>query len=446
MRRMMVLILVCVLALVLSAAPMQAGEGSDALPSGWPEDAQSTSGPTPPPGTERGYEAPSALQAQVVLSEVPAYTWWRGCGPTAAGMVVGYWDGQGFDDLVSGSAATQTAAVEAMISSTGNWDDYCLPLDSYPNLLPDRSEFPPGDEHADNCVADLMKTSQSAHGNYYGWSWFSHMDDALQGYVNLVAPYYSATAVNQPWGALTWASYRAEIDAGRPVVFLVDTDGNGSTDHFVTGIGYSDDGGTLMYAVRDTWDTGIHWFPFVQMAAGRPWGIYGATLFQIDAVTGPLVAAGYRVDDDANGESDGNGDGGADCGESIELFVNLSNQGSTTVLGVNATVSTSDPYVSWLANTNSDYPDIPAGQAVANLDDFELLVSPTTPHGHRIEFSLQATAANGGPWSTSAEVPVSCLAGPGYRIYLPLMQSMTTASKGFDSESNRSAASREPGS
>jgi hypothetical protein len=290
MRRMIVLVLVFGLALVVSVAPMQAKQEIGLPLSAWPQDAQSTTGPTPQPGIERGYPAPRAPLAQVILSDVPAYTWYRGCGPTAAGMVLGYWDGRGFNDLVSGSAASQTAAVNDMISSQGNWDDYCLPIDYSPNLLPDLSEDPPGDEHTDNCVADLMKTSQSAFYNYYGWSWYSHMDDALEDYVGLVAPQYTADAVNQTWGGITWDTYRAEIDGGRPVVFLVDTDGNGSTDHFVTGIGYGDDGGTPMYAVRDTWDTGIHWFEFAQMASGQPWGIYGATLFRISV---PLEPKAY---------------------------------------------------------------------------------------------------------------------------------------------------------
>ena len=235
----------------------------------WPSDAQSTTGPVPPPGIERGARSLLAPEAEAVLLDVPAYIWHNGCGPTAAGMVIGYWDGNGFDNLVSGSADTQTPAVDTMISSSGNYDDYCLPIDSYPNLLPDRSELPEGDEHPDDCVADLMKTSQSFCSNYYGWSWFSDVEDALEGYVQMVAPEYSATADISPWETFTWSGYRAEIDGGRPVVLLVDTDANGATDHFVTAIGYSDESGTNMYACRDTWDAGVHWFEFAEMALGQ---------------------------------------------------------------------------------------------------------------------------------------------------------------------------------
>ncbi|MHC1578042.1 MAG: DUF2341 domain-containing protein [Candidatus Methanospirareceae archaeon] len=252
------------------------------LPKGWPTDSQSTTGPEPPAGLAGG-AAPQTLDYEVVISEVPAYEWHRGCGPTAAGMILGYWDGQGFDDLVSGDAATQTTAVNDAISSSGNYDDYCLPLDYYPApILPDRSEPPVGDEHADDCVADFMKTSQSFHRNYYGWSWYSAVDDALLDYVQSVAPQYRATARNDHWGVFTWASFRAEIDANRPVELLVDTNGDGKTDHFVTAVGYGERGSTPMYACLNTWDEAIHWFEFAQMSAGQQWGIYGATIFSLE--------------------------------------------------------------------------------------------------------------------------------------------------------------------
>lgn len=273
-----VVIWLLALGIVVAVAvpPMPArGAGPGLLP----DDGRSTTGPVPPPGIERGSVPPAPSRAQVVLNAVPAYLWRHGCGPTAAGMVIGYWDGRGFGDLVSGSAATQTGAVNAMIASSGNYNDYCLPLDTPPTMLPDRSEPPAGDEHPDDCVADLMKTSQSASANYYGWSYFDAMDDAMSGYAALAASQYSVTTENRMWWDLTWADYQAEIDAGRPVVFLVDTDADGWTDHFVTGIGY--DTNTNQYACRDTWDTGVHWFSFAPLAYGQPWGIYGVTLFRI---------------------------------------------------------------------------------------------------------------------------------------------------------------------
>ncbi len=258
-----------------------------------PPEAQSTTGPRPPSGVDvAGSHSPSP--DAVVLAGVPTYIWHHGCGPTAAGMVIGYWDGHGFPNLVAGDASTQTPAANEMMASEGsasNYSDYCLPMDSgQPAPLPDLSEPPLGDEHPDECVADYMKTSQSHSGNFYGWSWFSHVEPSLLGYVNSLAQPYSVSAGNlymsySPY--LTWDSLRVEIDAGRPLVFLVDTDANGGTDHFVPVLGYDEIGGQRYYACYNTWDSDLHWFEFEPMAAGQPWGIYGATWFHITNA-GPL--------------------------------------------------------------------------------------------------------------------------------------------------------------
>jgi hypothetical protein len=285
-RDLLLIFLTAVLVLGLASAQSKltlslAAAWSPSPPVEWPVDARSTSGPLPPPDVQRWELNAPAAHDQVLLSGVPAYIWHNGCGPTAAGMVVGYWDTNGFDDLVAGNTQSQTPQVDAMISSPGNHEDYCRPIDSYPNLMPDKSEPPFGDEHPDDSLADLMKTSQSYHYNLWGWSRYSDMVPALEGYVALMAPHYTANAQNQTWGAFTWEVYTTEIDAGRPVVLLVDTDGNGHTDHFVTAMGYVEQGGKRLYACRDTWDTGIHWYEFAQMESGQPWGIYGATLFRI---------------------------------------------------------------------------------------------------------------------------------------------------------------------
>jgi len=267
---------------------------------------QSTTGPVPPPGIDRGIRPPT--RAQVTIPGVPAYLWHHGCGPTAVGMVVGYWDGKGYSDLVPGDATTQTAAVDATIADdSGNpncaapdgdhYQDYSCPIDSWPTLLMDRSQT--GGAHASDCVADFFETSWSSRNNYYGWSWFSDVPVSFTGYVNLVAPQYSATATNKYFAGFSWAEYKAEIDAGRPVVFLVDTDGDGDTDHFVTGIGY--DNATMKYGIHDTWDTGTHWYLWRQIQAGDPWGIYGVTLFSITFQTDiPPIDDACVVDTDPN--------------------------------------------------------------------------------------------------------------------------------------------------
>ena len=255
-----------------------------------PDDAQSTTGPTPPSGVEIAGSV-AVSKTAVVIGGVPAYIWRYGCGPTAAGMVVGYWDTHGYDWLIPGNASSQTVAVnEAIASSQGaanHYDDYALPIDIPPDLVPDLSEPPAGDEHSDNRIADFMRTSQSARSNYYGWSWFSDVTPAFTGYFQTVTPagyHLLNRSLRMSNGSLNWDEFRAEIDARHPVVLLVDTDGNGSTDHFITAIGYDPAG--QLYAALNTWDTSVHWFPFAAMGGGRTWSIYGAVTF---AIVGPYT-------------------------------------------------------------------------------------------------------------------------------------------------------------
>lgn len=52
------------------------------------------------------------------LSNTPNYDWWYGCSPTAAGMMIGYYDRNNFDNLVPGG----DAELNSFISTPGSWD------------------------------------------------------------------------------------------------------------------------------------------------------------------------------------------------------------------------------------------------------------------------------------------------------------------------------------
>ena len=98
---------------------------------------QSTIGKTPPIGVNVvGHISDSKnVTSQQIISGVPYYLWRHGCGPTSVGMVVGYYALHGFSGLIAGSATTQTSSVNTAIASQENYNDYCSPEDSYPNLL-----------------------------------------------------------------------------------------------------------------------------------------------------------------------------------------------------------------------------------------------------------------------------------------------------------------------
>ncbi len=158
-------------------------------------------------------------------------------------------------------------------------------------------------------------------------------------------------------------------------------------------------------------DQGVWLTIHVQDNAGNevmdPGGYVYVTLSS--STVGPLVYDDHVIDDDNNSQSSGNDNGMVECGETIELYVDLHNQGGSTVNGVNATISSSDPYITFTYNTNSGYPDIAGGASDTNSDDFDFEVAPDTPDGHAISFDLDISASNGGPWSDSFELPVTCV-------------------------------------
>lgn len=256
--------------------PTGGGVGRPAIPVGC-----STTGPMPPPGVAPKLPAPPDRSA--VLLPVPGYYWRHGCGPTALAMVLAYHDMHGYDDLFPDSAALQLLGINQRIASEGtaqdprHYEDYGMPLDFPPGPLePDRSMPPLGDEHPDDSIADFMRTSWKSAGSYYGWSWAADMGLAFESYVDSRNPAYMPThmSYSMQFNALTWSLVTGEIDSGWPMVFLVDTDADGETDHFVAIVGYRETP-LQQYACLDTWSPAevVRWCDFERIGIGQPWGV-----------------------------------------------------------------------------------------------------------------------------------------------------------------------------
>lgn len=268
-------------------------------------DEQSRSGPEPPPGTP-----PKVIMRepgdQHIIAGVPGYAWRHGCGPTAVGMVVGYYDTIGYSRLIPGDANTQTAAVSQAIASQGSgvrgsgeqrhYEDYSLPMDSgLASVLADSSPSYPTGCHVNDSIADFMQTSWSKNGSFYGWGFGSRVSTGFTSYVNLVHSGYSPTSSSHSYSSL-WSRLKTEVDNNRPMVFLVDTDGNGGTDHFVTVIGY-EDASPPMYGCLDTWAPVevIRWSQFRSMSSSYTWGISSGWSFSLRGPADPLNAAPVNV-------------------------------------------------------------------------------------------------------------------------------------------------------
>jgi hypothetical protein len=193
--------------------------------------------------------------------------------------------------------------------------------------------------------------------------------------------------------------------------------------------------GTSGWMQIDTVGVGVSTYSDVGLSAGttyfyrvrayNPYGNSGysnvADATTLAGVAGPLVYDGHRIDDDTAGNSNGNDNGRIDCGEAIELYVDLRNQGSDVATSVVANISTGDPYVTWLHNTSSDYASVPAGEVGTNSDDFDLQIASEIPHGYNVRFDLDITAADGGAWSDSIGIPVFCFSPDDPQVFLPLV-------------------------
>jgi len=145
-----------------------------------------------------------------------------------------------------------------------------------------------GEAHESNSIADFMMTSWAMVGNYYGWSSFTGARGAFGSYTDYVnattGSGYIATVSSRTWSTVgfNWSRYVSQIDSHHPVLLLVDSSGDGTTDHFVTAIGYRQTNGYNEYALFDTWsNTQIRWERFWNVASGQPWGIYGAIFYDV---------------------------------------------------------------------------------------------------------------------------------------------------------------------
>ena len=240
-----------------------------------------------------------------VLSNVPALDWSYGCSATSAAMMAGYYDRTLYSNMYAGATSGgvfplptddtiwgsttygATICMECPLSAThngvdsrstdGHVDDYWV---EYGSTAADPFDGNWTEHTYGECTGDYMKTNQDAYGNTDGsttfWNYttgapiYDYQLEALGvGYYDVDGGYglklfyesrgYTVTSMyNQyieeqgstPGLGFTYAQYKAEIDAGRPVMIHL-------AGHTIVGIGYNDDTTNRMY-VHDTWDYSSH--------------------------------------------------------------------------------------------------------------------------------------------------------------------------------------------
>ncbi len=234
-----------------------------------------------------------------ILSDVPASTWSYGCSATSAAMLFGYYDRIGYANMyagqTNGGVAPLTNAVwgqtayahvicgENPLSASHNGIDGLLAKGHVDDYWIDANNSGPDpfvghwDEHSpQNCAADYMGTSQSKYGNVDGATSFYYYQSGLplldytgcepsdrdgchgirlfaesKGYTvqSNFTQYILGKAPLDPNIGFSFAEFRSEIDAGRPVLIHL-------TGHTMLGYGY--DASTNTVYVHDTWDYNSH--------------------------------------------------------------------------------------------------------------------------------------------------------------------------------------------
>ena len=271
--------------------------------------------PKPPPGYEReratvALPEPSPAMGIKTLT-VPAFEWVFGCSSVSGAMIAGYYDRTGFPNMYTGptngglmpltedpSWGTWTDSTSSrypnnpLIAShngqdgrgtKGSIDDYWA---SYGSGLDDPYITGAWTQHTwGDGIGDFMKTSQSAYDNTDGstrFYWYTTSaalltcsdmesfgiagDDGAygrklfyeaRGYT--VTDCYAQSTDNRVSGGFSFAQYKAEIDASRPV--LLNLQG-----HSIVGVGYDDSSNTVY--LHDTWDNDVHAMPWGDSYAG----------------------------------------------------------------------------------------------------------------------------------------------------------------------------------
>lgn len=261
--------------------------------------------PTPPPGFDE-QRAPvdltkAGLKTSTKTLTTPAFNWVFGCSSVSGAMIAGYYDRTGYPNMYTGP--TNGGVMPLNNSSWPTWSDGST---TYPNLPLAASHMGVdgrttkgsiddywisyGSTASDpyitggwtqhtwsDAIGDYMKTSQSAYTNtdgstrFWNWSSSSQMtcaqmvsnsltDDGTLGRKQFyeargytVTTCYNQKTDNQITGGFSFAQYKAEIDAGRPVMINV-------TGHTMVGVGYDDATNTVY--LHDTWDYNTHSMPW----------------------------------------------------------------------------------------------------------------------------------------------------------------------------------------
>lgn len=208
-----------------------------------------------------------------ILKDTIEYHWLVGCVPTAVANVIGYWDRNGFDNLINGDSSFYSEDVKNAIASPEHYRDY---YEEYQSLAPDASSATVLDAHENNSIADFLRASRAGEERKDGSTQTVMYGAGLHGYATYRG-YDNFETAQRYWGKFTFQNIVDAIDSGAPLMLSVDTKGVGSSNHAVVVYGYDKE--TQELIVHDGWSrtNDLRRIDFQGLGVGNEWGIKAAT-------------------------------------------------------------------------------------------------------------------------------------------------------------------------
>jgi len=235
----------------------------------------------------------TTIEPEGIIANFPSYSWVFGCSAVSGAMIAAYYDRGLYPNMYTGptsggvmpitdtswptwSDGYDTYPNNPLIAShngidgrtsKGSIDDYWI---QYGSSTQDPYITGGWTQHSwGTAIGDYMKTSQSAYDNtdgsttFYNWTYSPNKLTCVDMVTNDISQYdgtygrklfyeargYTVTdCYNQKTdnngGGFTLANFKAEIDAGHPVLLNL-------AGHSIVGYGYN---GSTIY-IRDTWDS-----------------------------------------------------------------------------------------------------------------------------------------------------------------------------------------------
>jgi hypothetical protein len=116
-------------------------------------------------------------------------------------------------------------------------------------------------------------------------------------------------------------------------------------------------------------------------------GHYWVSPFGLTAQCPMLAILSVAIDDDATGQSQGNGNGEFNPGETVELSFSIRNNGSNRAVNTQAILRTGDPLVT-LVDSLDEVGTIEAGDSIITGWDFAFTLSSSAQDGDSVSFGL----------------------------------------------------------